>query len=94
MDQDLCFIATQYVTIDITLISMMIFMRETSAIPWLICCSLVAVILAGACTAAIDPFRHSDISVKAVLQHGGGLYCVTLSHYEAVTWHMKRSIQM
>ena len=72
----MCFIATQYVTIDITLISMMILMRETSAIPWLMCCSLVAVILAGACTAAIDPFRHSDISVKAVLQHGGGLYFV------------------
>ena len=39
----------------------------------------------------IGPFRHSDISVKAVNQHGGtciNLYCVTLTYmldYGAVT---------
>ena len=35
----------------------------------------------------IGPFRHSDISVKAVNQHGGRvlIYCVRMLDYGAVT---------
>ena len=36
----------------------------------------------------IGPFRHSDISVKAVNQHGGNLYCVTLTYVRLRSGHM------
>ena len=40
------------------------------------------------CGRAIGPFRHSDISVKAVNQHGGRLYCVTLTYVRLRSGHM------
>ena len=44
----------------------------------------------------IGPFRHSDISVKAVNQHGGRVLIYIVWHwrmlnYGAVTWHRKRA---